>query len=353
MTQKVSLGFMDMEASGEPTVSVIIPVRNEHRCVGALLKALVDQDCPSIVEVLVVDGLSDDGTREIIAEQCKMDSRFRLIDNPRRVVTHALNIGLAHATGDVIIRMDAHAEYAPDYLSKCLEVLAETGAGNVGGPAIPGSDGSLIGDVILAVHESPFGIGAAKFRQAGAEGWVDTVWPGAYRREALEAAGMHYVEELTRSEDIELNSRLRKAGWGIYLSPKIEAKYYPRKSIGALCRQNYGNGAAVIHTLKAGLGGVSVRHLIPFAFVLSLLLSAGTASVSPWGYRALATILAVYALGDLVFSVRAATKHGLRVLALLPLTFLLLHLSYGLGSLCAVFYRAPRRAQSQQAGEPS
>ena len=338
---------------GETLVRVIVPLRNERGGVSDLLGSLRSQDYPSTIEMLLIDGMSDDGTREIIAELCRSDPRFRLLDNPQRVVTHALNIGLAQATGDVIIRMDAHAEYALDYVSKCLEVLDETGAGNVGGPAVPASDGSLIGDVILAVHESPFGIGAAKFRQADAEGWVDTVWPGAYRREALEAAGMYYVEELTRSEDIELNSRIRKAGWGIYLSPKITAKYYPRKSIGALCRQNFGNGAAVIHTLKAGLGGVSVRHLVPFAFVLSLLLSAGLAIVSPFGLWALGAISAVYALGDAVFSVKAAAKHGMRVLTLLPLTFPLLHLSYGLGSLSAVFGRTRRGAPSQQAGQQS
>lgn len=335
------------------TASVIVPVRNENERIRDLLQSLATQDCAAICEILLVDGMSEDGTREAIARVCETDRRFRLVDNPQRVVTHALNIGLSLATGEFILRMDAHAEYAPDYVSKCLEVLDETGAGNVGGPAIPATDGSLLGDTILAVHESPFGIGAAKFRQAGAEGWVDTVWPGAYRREALEAAGMYYVEELTRSEDIELNSRLRTAGWGIYISPKIKAKYYPRQSIGGLCRQNFGNGAAVIHTLRAGLGGVSVRHLVPCAFVLSLLLTGGLALAIRWGLWALAGILALYGLADLTFSIEAARKHGLRLLSLLPLTFLLLHLSYGFGSLCATFRMCPHKPRLRpEVGQP-
>jgi succinoglycan biosynthesis protein ExoA len=328
-------------ATVRPRVSVIIPIRNEREAMPGLLVSLAAQDCPDILEVLLVDGMSDDGTRAVIEEQCRADARLRLLDNPRRVVTTALNLGLAEATGDVIVRMDAHAEYAPDYVSKCLEVLAATGAGNVGGPQVPASDGSLIGDVILAVHESPFGIGAAKFRQAGAAGWVDSVWPGAYRREALQAAGMHYVEALTRSEDIEMNSRVRGAGWGIYLSSDIRARYYPRKSIGALCRQNYGNGFAVVQTLKAGLGGVSLRHLVPAAFVSVLGLSGGAAPFSRWGLWALGLVLGLYALADLACSLQAARKHGLRVLALLPLTFVLLHFSYGFGSLAAVFARVP------------
>lgn len=334
-------------------VSLLVPLRNEETHIRDLLCSLSAQEGSHVHEALLIDGMSDDGTREVITKHCATDPRFRLIDNPELVVTHALNIGLAHAKGDTIIRLDAHAEYAPDYVSKCLEVLEETRAGNVGGSAIPASDGSLIGDVILAVHESPFGIGAAKFRQADAEGWVDTVWPGAYRREALEAAGMYYVEELTRSEDIELNSRVRKAGWGIYISPKIRAKYYPRKSIGALCRQNFGNGAAVVHTLKARLGGVSVRHLVPLAFVLSLLLSTVAAVLSPWGLWALAAIIGVYALGDLLFSLKAARNHGARVLLLLPVTFVLLHLSYGFGSLLALFGGHDRPSQGAGRGDES
>lgn len=325
-----------------PALSIIIPLRNERANIERLLSDLTSQDCGSITEFLLVDGMSEDGTRETIAARCAHDARFHLLDNPQRVVTSALNVGLARATGAVIIRLDAHADYADNYVSQCLEVLDETGAGNVGGAAVPASDGSLIGDVILAVHESPFGIGAAKFRQADAEGWVDTLWPGCYRREALEAAGMYYVEELTRSEDIELNSRVRKAGWGIYISPKIKARYYPRKSIGALCRQNFGNGVAVVQTLKAGLGGVSPRHLVPLAFVVALLVTGVAAVLSPWGVWALAAVAGLYALGDLAFSLKAAARQGPRVLLLVPLTFLLLHLSYGFGSLSACFVKAPR-----------
>lgn len=324
------------------TVSVIIPLRNEAASVPGLLQSLAAQDYPRLDQVLLVDGQSEDGTREVIAAYCQRDARFRLVDNPAKVVTHALNLGLAEATGEVIVRLDAHAEYAPDYVSSCLEVLHETGAGNVGGPAVAASDGSYLGDVIQAVHQSSFGIGAAKFRQEDAEGWVDTVWPGAYRREALEAAGRYYVEELTRSEDIELNSRLRKAGWGVYLSPKIRARYYPRKSLQALLRQNFANGAAVVQTLRARRGGVSLRHLVPLLFVSSLALGALATALWRPACWPLLGLLALYGAADLAFCVAAARRHGPRVLLLLPVAFLLLHLAYGLGSLSGLFV-APRR----------
>ncbi|NPV45595.1 MAG: glycosyltransferase family 2 protein [Armatimonadetes bacterium] len=317
----------------EVAVSILVPVRNEASHVRSLLSAICSQDYAHIIEILMLDGMSTDGTREIIREYQQADSRVLLIDNLAGIVTSGMNIGFSLARGDVIIRMDAHADYAIDYVSQCVEILHQTGAGNVGGPAIPASDGSLIGETIKALHESPFGIGAAKFRQPGAEGWVDTLWPGAYRREALEAAGMYYVQELTRSEDIELNSRVRAAGWGIYLSPLIKARYYPRKSLVGLCRQNFGNGMAIADTIRSGREGVSLRHLIPFVFLMSLVLSTVLSVTVPGGKWLLLALGFSYLGADLLFATRAAMKNGLRLFPLLIIAFPMLHLSYGLGSL--------------------
>jgi hypothetical protein len=283
----------------------------------------------------------------VVAEYAARDERVRLIDNPRRIVTTALNLGFGEAQGDVVMRLDAHGEYAPDYVAKCLEVLEETGAGNAGGAARPVSDGSFMGDLIKAVHQSPFGIGAASFRRADVEGWVDTVWPGAYRREALEQAGMFVREDLPRSEDIELNSRIRAAGWGIYQSPKIVAYYHPRRSIAGLLRQNYGNGEGVVHTLRARLGGVSLRHLAPLVFVV--LLAAGFAVGPFWAVARVLTgaLLVIYLTGAVLFGLRTAWRRPSLALCL-PVACLLLHVSYGLGSIGGLLTRpsglAPRQA---------
>ncbi len=329
-------------------LSIIIPVRNEAAHLGRLLEFVTGAEEPER-EILVVDGRSEDGTRAILADWQKRDARVRVIDNPGRLVTTALNLGFEAAGGEVIMRLDAHAEYAPDYVERCLEVLQETGAGNVGGAARPLSDGSYLGDLIQAVHRSPFGIGAAQFRREDAEGWVDTVWPGCWRREALEAAGRYCREDLPRSEDIELNARLRAAGWRIYLSPKIRAYYQPRRSLGALLRQNFDNGVGVMHTLKAGLGGVSRRHLVPLAAVLgaTVLLCLGVFWPPAWWI--LLGLTALHLLGGLAFAIRACGRRpGLALV--LPAVFFALHVAYGFGSLIGAVTRPARVAESRPAG---
>lgn len=319
-------------------LSIIIPVRNEAAHLDSLLRFATSGEQPER-EILVVDGMSEDGTREIAAGWAARDGRVRLLDNPGRVVTAAVNLGFAAATGEVLLRLDAHARYAEDYLAQCLEVLEETGAGNVGGAARPISDGSFLGDLIRAIHVSPFGIGAAQFRREDAEGWVDTVWPGCWRREALEAAGRYLREELPRSEDIELNSRLRAAGWRIYLSPRIKAYYQPRRSFGALLRQNFDNGVGVMHTLKAGLGGVSGRHLFPLAAVLGAVALGAAGLLWPLAWWILAGLTAVHLLGGLVFSVKAGAGRRPGLVLALPPAFFVLHVAYGAGSLLGMVTR--------------
>jgi glycosyltransferase involved in cell wall biosynthesis len=327
-------------------LSIIIPVRNEAAHLGRLLEFVTSGEEPDR-EILVVDGMSEDGTREVAAGWQERDARVRMIDNPGRLVTTALNLGFRAAAGEVIMRLDAHAEYAPDYLERCLETLEETGAGNVGGAARPISDGSYLGDLIRAIHLSPFGIGAAQFRREDAEGWVDTVWPGCWRREALEAAGMYCREDLPRSEDIELNARLRAAGWRIYLSPKIKAYYQPRQSLGALLRQNFDNGVGVMHTLKAGLGGVSRRHLVPLGAVLgaTVLIAAGVVWRPAWWI--LIGLTALHLLGGLAFAGKACGWRRPGLTLLLPVAFFALHVAYGFGSLIGAITR-PGSGSRQQ-----
>ncbi len=321
-------------------LSVIIPVRNEAAYLDEVLAFATAGDDPDR-EVLVVDGRSEDGSRGIITAWAQRDSRVRLLDNPARRVTTAVNLGFADATGEVVMRLDAHARYADDYFDQCLAVLAETGAGNVGGAARPLSDGSFLGDLIRTIHVSPFGIGAAQFRREDAEGWVDTVWPGCWRREALEAAGRFLREELPRSEDLELNSRLRAAGWGVYLSPRIRAYYQPRRSFAALLRQNFDNGVGVMHTLKAGRGGVSGRHLFPLGAVVGAAVLGLTGLLWPPAWWVLGALTAVHLLGGLVFGLRAGAGRRPGLLLALPPAFFALHVSYGLGSLVGLVTRPP------------
>jgi hypothetical protein len=170
--------------------------------------------------------------------------------------------------------MDAHARYGSDYISQCIKVMEQTGAANVGGPALalPGGPGPMAQAITLA-HYSPFGLGGAQFRDPNAEGFVVTVWPGCFKREVFDRIG--YIDERrTRTEDIEFNSRLREAGYKIYLSPLIKAYYYCRTTLGETWRQRWADGYEITHFLPDNPRAPRLRHFIPLIFVTSLILLA-------------------------------------------------------------------------------
>ena len=259
----------------QPFVSIILPVRNEEQYIVNCLDSIAAQDYPhDQMEILVVDGLSDDGTLDNIAEY---DSRFDDIHiqeftNPKQTVSAGLNIGFRRARGQVLIRMDAHARYGNDYISQCIKVMEKTGAANVGGPALalPGGPG-LMAQAITLAHYSPFGLGGAQFRDPNAEGFVETVWPGCFKREVFDKIG--YIDERrNRTEDIEFNSRLREAGYKIYLSPLIKAYYYCRTTLGETWRQRWADGFEITRFLPDNPRAPRLRHFIPLLFVSSLIL---------------------------------------------------------------------------------
>ncbi|MDQ7797848.1 MAG: glycosyltransferase family 2 protein [Candidatus Edwardsbacteria bacterium] len=196
----------------QPFVSIILPVRNEANYIIPCLRSIAAQDYPKdLMELLIVDGRSNDSTALKIEEFRIQNSEFRihLIDNPARTVPHAMNLGIAAAKGDIILRFDGHAVMAPDYVSNCVKYLEQTKADNVGGPAINISNGTAIGDAILISHNSAFGLGGGAFRMGNFEGFADTVTFGCYPKETFAKYG-RYDTRLTRNQDIEFNARIRK-----------------------------------------------------------------------------------------------------------------------------------------------
>lgn len=325
-------------------VSVIIPVRNEERYIKECLESLLCQDYPQDkLEIIFVDGRSDDRTRDIIQEYVAKYPFIRLLDNPKKIVPTAMNIGITNSTGDIIVRMDAHARYAKDYISKCVEWSEKTGADNVGGPMrAVGTDS--IGKAIEIAHHSIFGLGGGKFHDETYTGNVDTVYLGAFRRDVFERVGL-YDERLVRNQDIELNSRIRAAGGRCFLTPEIRVKYYCRSSLCALWRQNFSNGLWSIYTYWVSKGALSIRHFVPLVFVVSLLVSGFVAvlgSIMLTGPLALMSIIPFlvvigsYLIASFCFSFAAARKYGLKYLLVLPIVFAVLHFSYGLGSIVGV-----------------
>jgi len=230
--------------SEHPFVSIILPIRNEARYIERTFNAVIGQDYPTNrMEILVVDGMSIDGTREILIHITRWAPHLsiQILDNPQKIVPPALNIGLQCASGDIVIRVDGHCEIAPDYVSRCVQLLQENAADGVGGPIETIGEDQLSQTIALAMG-SPFGVGGSAFRTVKDRAMlVDSVPFPAYPRQIIEKAGL-YDEELARNQDDEYNYRIRKLGGKILLSPDIRSRYYSRASLCKLWRQYYQYG---------------------------------------------------------------------------------------------------------------
>ncbi|MCM8787201.1 MAG: glycosyltransferase family 2 protein [Candidatus Omnitrophica bacterium] len=319
-----------------PFVSIIMPIRNEKNFIEKSLTAVLNQDYPiDKMEIIVVDGCSCDGTKEIATKCMAKNPKFKifLLDNHSKIVPTALNIGLRQAKGDVIIRVDGHCEIAKDYVRRCIEVLQETGADCVGG--LQRAVGHRwMGRVIALATSSPFGVGNARFHYDERPGWVDTVYLGAYRREVFDRIG-GFDEELVRNQDDEFNFRLTQAGGKIWLDPSILSIYYSRSNLKDLWKQYFQYGYWKVRVFQKRGAIASLRQIIPAIFVLALLGSLILSLITHNIFYFL-TIFAPYIILNLLFTLWIARKEPF-TLFLLPLCFLTLHLSYGLGFLFGLF----------------
>jgi succinoglycan biosynthesis protein ExoA len=317
-----------------PAVSVVIPCRNERAHIEACLRSvLAFESPPDGFEVLVVDGMSDDGTRAVITRLASEDSRLRLIDNPRGTVPCAMNAGILAAHAAVILRVDAHAEYAPDYLVQCLQTLEETGADNVGGPCLTRAR-SYWQRVNAAAYHSPFTVGNARFHFPQYEGEVDTVVYGCYRKQTLLDLGL-YDEELTRNQDDELNLRLTRRGGRVWQSPRIRSWYYPRASLRSLFQQYSQYGYWKVRVIQKHRLPASWRHLVPGAFVAAVLLGGVLAPWLPVVRWAWIGLLLLYLACSLAASAWIARQKWV-LLPALPLVIAAYHFGYGWGFLRGV-----------------
>lgn len=318
-------------------VTLIIPCRNEAGFIGPCLQSVIENNYQrDQIEILVIDGLSDDGTRSIVEEYRRLDNRIHLLDNPQKITPCALNIGIGRGVGDLIIRMDAHATYAKDYISKCAKALVEHGADSVGGimKALPQKD-SLTGRAIVKCLGHRFGVGNSYFRIHERQArWVDTVFGGCYRREVFERVGL-FNEHLIRGQDMEFNLRLKKAGGKILLLPDVASTYYARSGMFSFLRHNWDNGVwAILPFLYSEVMPVSWRHLVPLAFVTTLLVFGMLGLSMPLFALLLLSVLSLYVAASLAVSAQIAFKErDLRDLFMMPVVFAALHFAYGIGSL--------------------
>jgi succinoglycan biosynthesis protein ExoA len=319
-----------------PAVSIVIPCRNERDHIEAALQSIFAQEPPpGGFEVIVADGVSDDGTRSILSKLSKENPRLRIVDNPSRIVSTGLNAAIREAKAPVIIRMDSHTTYDPFYIRNCLEVLQATGADNVGGPWIATGRG-MVGNAIAAASQSPFASGNSRGHNPNYEGIVDTVYLGCWPRHVFDRVGF-FDEELVRNQDDEFNLRLTRAGGKIWQSPRIKSWYMPRNSLIALFRQYVQYGYWKVRVIQKHKLPASVRHLIPSLFVLSLAVLTVAASWSHFAAWASIALVSVYLVFSLVVSSITAARAGWALLPLLPLVFACYHFAYGFGFLRGVW----------------
>ena len=317
-------------------VSVVVPVRNEEKYIAECIESVLRQDfSKEDLELILVDGNSEDKTVEIIERFANKYNFIKLLKNPQRTVQHALNIGIKNAVGEYIIRMDAHSEYADDYISKCVEYLEKTGAENVGGPMIAKGK-TQIQKAVAAAYHSPFALGGGKFHDEDYEGYADTVYLGAFRRETLLKLSL-YDERLPCNEDDDLNFRLVESGGKVFITPKIKSVYYPRASYPALFKQYFRYGFWKVAVIKKHKKPARLSHLVPAAFVAFLILSSILSYFSKLVGAISSLVLAFYFALNLYFSLKNTRVTSLADKMRLVWVHFILHTAYGLGFLCGIF----------------
>lgn len=322
-----------------PFVSIIIPCRNEEKFIGRCLDSIVANEYPEKkMEILVVDGLSEDRTREIVKEYDKRFPFIRLLDNYKKTTSSAFNRGIEASKGEIVMIMGAHSIYKEDYISQCVNHLIKGDADNVGGICkILPQNNSLIAESIAYASSSSFAAGDAYYRIGSEEArYVDTVFGGCYKRKIFDVIG-RFDEDLLRTQDSEFNARLIKNGGKILLVPSIVSYYYARKSLGELLKMNLQYGYSKPLAVKK-IGKVyTSRQLIPPIFVTSLFISFILSLFFNWFFWLFLLISSSYIIANLYFSLKISLISGVKYFFILPFVFATLHFSYGIGYLKGVW----------------
>src|SRR6266542_3513324 len=316
-----------------PLVSVILPIRNEAHYIARSLGAVLAQDYPADrMEVMVVDGMSIDGTREIVESMRAGSLRVHLIDNTRRIAPTALNAAIARARGEILIRVDGHCEIERDYVRRCVEHLRNDDVDGVGWPLQTIGE-SLVARGISVAMSSTFGVGDSAFRTVSNKTMlVDTIAFPAYTRDIVERVGL-FDEELVRNQDDDYNYRLRKIGAKVLLAADVRSRYYSRSSIRSLWRQYFQYGYWKVRVMQKHPRQMKPRQFMPPAFVAYLPGAALVGVLTPLRWLPLVLGAGAYIGANIAASVWTARRENWRAVPLLTVSFATLHLSYGLGFL--------------------
>ncbi len=328
-----------------PVVSLIVPVKDDAKYLGQCLESLVGQDYPAErLEIIVVDGRSADDSKEIALSFAERDGRIRLLDNPRIITAAAANLGIEAARGDLVAIISSHSTLEQNYVRAIVEVLSDRPDLACAGGSMKTVGSGYMGKAIASVLSSPFGVGGSKFRTADRTQPVDTLAFGLCRRQVFDQIGL-FNENLVRNEDNDFHWRLRRDGGRLLLVAGVHSHYYGPETMRALSRQAFNNGLWNIRLLRLTGAGLAGRHLAPLLFVLALLAAVGLSLAKV--AQPLAIAASVYMAAASIAALSTGSKRGWRFVPILPILFLLLHTTYGLGSAAGLVEVFPRRGAWQ------
>jgi len=305
-------------------------MRNEEKYIGKCLDSLVAQEWNSeALEVIVIDGASEDHSRKIVESMTPHFTQLKLLDNPRHITPVSLNMGVKASTGEVVIILGAHSYVAKDFVSKNVHYLNTMVVDCVGGSIAPIGD-TYQGEAIALAMSSPIGVGNAFYRYSKVQRLVDTVQFGAYRREVFRRVG-YFNDELVRNQDFELNHRIVSTGGRILLAPEVHGFYVVRNSIPKLFKQYFDYGYWKTKVVSKEVGAFRLRYQIPPIFILTLVISALLGIFSPIMWSFFQGILALYGALVTLTTVKLSIDSGLKYLPILPFAFITLHFGFGFG----------------------
>jgi succinoglycan biosynthesis protein ExoA len=339
-----------MTTRGHPLVSAIVAVRNEERHIESALTSLLKQETSDWeLEIIIVDGDSSDRTQEVIKRIAREDSRVRLVINKQRKTPYAFNLGIQEARGTYICILGAHTAYAQDYVATCLEELRIHGAAGCSGRLVtrPGGD-TLQARLVAWALGHPFGTSSRSMRTRGA-GFADTIpYPLFLKSTLLEVGG--YDSQLHRNQDNDLSQRLRSRGYKLYITDKTSCEYFVSPDLMSLASYAFKNGFWNVISFKLNPASMSTRHFVPGAFVAALLLGLLmllismeiTTQAQLWLRAPIVALGVIYGAATIGVAYHVALRERTVDALLMPIAFLLLHVSYGAGTLTAMLSNARR-----------
>jgi succinoglycan biosynthesis protein ExoA len=339
------------------SVSILIPCYQERNFIGPCLKSVLAFELPqsTTIEVLVLDGMSADGTREAVLEVASADSRIRLVDNPNRIQSTALNLGISLAQGEYIMRLDAHSVYPTNYLALCLETALRTGADNTGGIVTTMRRGEgYQAALVQALITHRFGVGNSGFRTNAIEGPADTVPYGFFKREIFAKVGL-FDERLLRAQDYEMNRRIIVGGGKIWRNPVIDIAYYPQPDFASFIRKQFVFEAPYnAYMWYVAPYSFAVRHAVTAIFALGVI---GGIVLSPFSYTVRVIFIAVMSL-YFALAILSAVQQAIRYreprhIVFLPLSFFAYHFLHGIGVLAGLLRLATGTAPVQRQLSPA